>query len=766
MARRAGSGLAAAVALAGLLLPAALVATLGVAQAATVQPVSTPASIAITGMNPQWAAPGSAITVTGVLTNTSKQQLSGLSVQLLGSNTPIGTLSELEPGTTGLAGTDIPGGSWTAPSPLAPGASISWSVRVRASAIGMTTFGVYPVAAQAQLAAVGPLPAVSSTFLPYMPAGSGPYATSRPAPVKIAWVWPLIDTPLLGQPWQSICQGTGAAALAASLSPGGRLSGLVSAGATAAGQTPARTTKAVHGRAATSGAAHPSSAESLARYDGLTWAVDPAVLANVKALATCRASHPRWARAASAWLTQFAAASSGQPVFVTPYADPNVTALIGQGHAGDVSESYALGRSVASGVLNRNVSPSARTGSTALTAGIAWPTDGIAGYSTLENLAATDGIRALLLSSSALPFAPATVMRTLDGAGSYVDVMLSNAALTQLLGSATSAPGSAFATAQQFLAATALLAQQDPGQPIVVTPPRRWQPPGGLPAGLLAGTASAPWLVPSSLASLATAKHIPVVQLPSVGSYQPGFSRHELAQLRNLARQIAGLELLKKYPDPSLYLAVSVLESSAFQDRPRAVTRALLTTLTNRIAAQPKAIQIISESRVTLGGLKGSVPVSIKNGLGYAVQVKLQLQVSQASGIKITQSPPGLVTIGPRTDQTVRVHVQAAQTGSTTITMSLVNRAGQPLPSVTRMTVQATQVGVLGMIIFATALGVFLIASAARAVHRGRSTPPADQAAAQPASSDHGDERSQTPAGADTVVPERTELGTAGKPGP
>ena len=37
-----------------------------------------------------------------------------------------------------------------------------------------------------------------------------------------------------------------------------------------------------------------------------------------------------------------------------------------------------------------------------------------------------------------------------------------------------------------------------------------------------------------------------------------------------------------------------------------------------------------------------------------------------------------------------------------------------------RMTIQATQVGVLGMIIFACALGVFLIASAARAVRRGR----------------------------------------------
>ncbi len=142
-------------------------------------------------------------------------------------------------------------------------------------------------------------------------------------------------------------------------------------------------------------------------------------------------------------------------------------------------------------------------------------------------------------------------------------------------------------------------------------------------------------------------------------------------------------------------------------------------TLTTRIAVQQQAVRIIAEKRITLGGLKGTVPVSIDNRLGYAVRVQLQLQYSQANGMRITADPQGPVTVPPHQTKTIRLQVQATQDGSTTVTMFLAS-GGQPLGVPQRMTVQATQVGVLGLIIFAAALGIFLIASAARAVRRGR----------------------------------------------
>ncbi len=152
----------------------------------------------------------------------------------------------------------------------------------------------------------------------------------------------------------------------------------------------------------------------------------------------------------------------------------------------------------------------------------------------------------------------------------------------------------------------------------------------------------------------------------------------------------------------------------------------MLTKLASTVAKEQNRVQIVAGKagiRITLGGLKGSVPVSIDNRLGFAIKVRMRLSFSQATGVKIVEDP-AVVTIPAHSPRTIKLHIQAAEVGSTTITMRLETQHGQLLPSAAaRMTVQATQVGVLGMIIFACALGVFLIASAARAVHHGRPVP-------------------------------------------
>jgi hypothetical protein len=98
--------------------------------------------------------------------------------------------------------------------------------------------------------------------------------------------------------------------------------------------------------------------------------------------------------------------------------------------------------------------------------------------------------------------------------------------------------------------------------------------------------------------------------------------------------------------------------------------------------------------------------------------------------------------------------------------MLLANRGGDPLSVPLRMTMQATQVGILGMIIFAAALGVLLIASAARAIRRGRPGTGDDQPASDSPTNDHDAVGSADPTEADTVNAEHTELGAVGKPGP
>jgi hypothetical protein len=748
MARRATSALAVVLACAVLALPAALLASQEPAAAATGQQAAQPApAIVITSMNPQWATPGSTITVTGTLRNTSPQA-SQLTVQLLDSQTPVASVAQLRLDASQLYGpaTTLPStsASWQTKGQLPPGASADWSIKVRARALGMTTFGVYPLAAQA-LQFGSPLGTPATTYLPYEPDRKGAYAGSRPSPAKIAWLWPLIDDPLLNEPWQGDCSGPQASTLAQSVGLGGRLSDLVQAGGT---------------------------------DDDVNWLIDPAVLVNVRALTTCSSSQPQWAKAASSWLAELKGVTSGRPLTVTPYGDPNVAALIPPpvGRGADIAQSFVLGRTLAGDILNRNLSPAAADATNTSTASsltqataIAWSAAGVPGYSTVENLASLDGVSTLVLSTSAFRDGEDTVLKTLDGGFStYITALLASQSLTQLLGSASSAPGSAFATGQQFLAETALLAQVR-GEPIVVAPPPRWDPPASLASGLLADTASAPWLGQVSLTSLADAKHktsVPNQNWPS-GSVGPTrVTRSELHKLRMIDREIVQLQSIRARPDLDLFLAVSTLESSAWQGASSPPVAAMLATLTTRIAVQMQAIRIIAEKRITLGGLKGSVPVSIDNRLGYPVRVQLRLQYSQTSGIKITTDPQGLVTVAPHQTQTIRLRVQATQDGSTTVTMLLASHGGQSLGVPQRMTIQATQVGVLGMIIVAAALGIFLVASAARAVRRGRPRTRPDQPASDEAASDDDRAGSADRGEPDTVEAERTELGAVGKPGP
>ncbi len=321
----------------------------------------------------------------------------------------------------------------------------------------------------------------------------------------------------------------------------------------------------------------------------------------------------------------------------------------------------------------------------------------------------------------------------------------------------------------------------------MIAPPARWNPAARLATSVLADTASAPWLRPVSLTALASKPSIH--RIPPLPQRSPGghsYPRQELAELRQLGQRISQLVSIQAVPDPNLYLAISAIESSAWNGKAYKTARAMLKTLQTTLDQQQGRVQIVAGKagiRITLGGLKGSVPVSINNRLGFAIKVKMRLSYDAATGVKIAEDP-AVVTIPARSPRTIRLHVQAAQVGSTTITMRVENQRGQLLPSApARMTVQATQVGVLGMIIFACALGVFLIASAARAVRHGRPGPagPAapqdaplpdgmgsDQAGskvpggeAAPADVPEGGELAGEPA---TVVPEHSELGAAGPP--
>jgi hypothetical protein len=683
-------------------------------------------SVAITSVNPTFATPRAKVTVSGTVTNATAAPAAGLTVQLYSSSVSLGSREAMGSYLTAPPGTavDSPATSLLPLASVPAHTTRSWSLTLQVKQVGMTKFGVYPLAAQ--LYQFGTAVDAARTFLPFWP-GRSQSRTLKP--VTLAWIWPLIDVP-----HQAACPALLNDSLAASLAGGGRLNQLLAVGSSA-----------------------------LARSAGLTWAIDPALLNDAAVMtaryrvggtATCSNGSTRPASvAAQAWLAGVRSVAAQQDFFVTPYADVDVAALAHRGLNTELADAFADGRSVAQAVLRRPPQrpPAAldggRTGAGA-TGLIAWPAGGIADYGVLESLAAPPTrIGTVILDSTMMrptvSFTPTAVTTTPDGVYGQMHVLLADNGIEQVLaappgslpgtapgtGGARSSPAAAaFAREQWFLAETAMIAAQAPhtARAVVVAPPRRWNPGAGLAHALLKETVDTPWLHPASLSSLVGAKRPSPAQREDPPSHQ--VSRNELnasllRRVQRLDRQIGLLASILVQPGPRyLSKAVDTVESSAWSNGPggRRMARQLLRRLTAFVAGRQQQVSIVDPLRVTLGGKSGEVPVSISNHLGQAVNVRLQ--VGPSTGRVVIGNFTHLVTVaGGGTQRTIKIPVRAAAAGATTLTLWLTTPDGRPLPgSTAKLTVEATHFGTMAIVIIGIALGVFVLTAAGRAIWRGR----------------------------------------------
>ena len=726
-------------------------------------------SVAITGLSPQIARPGQRLTVQGTVSNGTSAPVTGLSVQLRSSASPFisrGSLAEYTAGTL-LADLPVPGTRVRLRGGLAPGATRPWTVTLPVASIGMTAFGVYPLAAEALS---GGLPLTTDrTFLPFWP---GPAAAGLAGRLQVAWIWPLT-----GPPEQSACSLVDNALvdnkLASSLTAHGRLGSLLAAGSASA-----------------------------AAADDLTWAIDPSLLSSAAAMtksyrtggtATCTGATPEKAStAARAWLALLQQVTAQQDFFVTPYADVDMAALAHSGMDTDIQRAYTEGRSTAQAILGaaqRPVPPvsSGTQGSASAPAasGIAWPADGIADYGLLGSLA-VNGVSTVVLSSTMMPpvttqdFTPSAITLTPDGVGAELHVALADDTLTQLLAAVPSAAaaraagpagaGQKFSAQQRFLAETAMIAAEAPAlrRSVVIAPPRTWDPAPGVASALLADTASAPWLQPTTLNSLVAAGspagQVARQQPPQQDASPLELSRSLLSALNSVKARI-GLQASITNAGPSyLSTAVAAVESSAWRGDQAQAAR-LLAQLSGYISAQEQKVSIVRGGLDTLTGNSGSVPVSINNKLDRPVTVRLRVQAPPGRIIVAAQNRP--ITIGRHQQRTIAVPVKALVSGSTVLRLSLLTPDGQALPGrPAEETVDATHVGTLALVIIAIASAVFIIGTASRAIRRRnqRKAAPPDEPRVPPDGGANSADGAAPPGEADTVVQEAVRHDTPQEP--
>jgi hypothetical protein len=730
-----------------------------------------PMSVAITSVNPAIATRNAKVTVSGTVTNATGTPAIGLMIQLWSSSVRLTSRDAMDSYLTAPAGgvVDSPTNSQlTLATALPAHTTRSWSLTLRAKQVGMTTFGVYPLAAQ--LWQFGAPVDAARTFLPYWPGKSG---SRNVKPLSLAWVWPLVDVP-----HQAACPPLLNDSLAASLASGGRLSELLSVGSSA-----------------------------LARSADLTWAIDPALLNDASVMTaryrvggtgTCSGGSPRPASAAArAWLTEVRSAAGRQDFFVTPYADVDVAGLAHSGLTTELADAFADGRSEATAILGKAQRPSAAADGNAgagATGRIAWPPGGIADYSVLESLAASPNrIGTVILDSTMMQptvsFTPTAVTTTPDGVYGQMHVLVADNGIGQILaappgslpgiapGTGRAGPSAAavFAREQWFLAETAMIAAEAPhaARAVVVAPPRRWNPGPGLARALLTATVRTPWLRPASLSSLVAAKppagHMPREDPPLKHISRSELTRSFLRQVQRVESQIGLLQSILVGRGPRyLNKAMAAVESSAWSTRPGGwrTARQLLRGVAAYVAAQQQQVSIVDPLRVTLGGKSGEVPVSISNRLGQAVRVRLRVTPS-GSGVVIGKfaSP---VTVAKGTQRTIKIPVRAAAAGSTTLALSLTAPDGQVLRgSTARLTVAATHFGTMAIVIIGIALGLYVIAAAARAIRRGGRRADVDgdeDGAAEPAEADlTGPDPAYTEPEADTVDQEPADEPDAAK---
>jgi hypothetical protein len=682
-------------------------------------------AVSITGVGPQqWAtSKTSIVTVSGTLTNHTGSTLSGVQVQLQWYPLTFLTRSGMDSFASG-GPVSLQYGQFTlqtvGDTTLAPalpnGATTHWTVSFNLSQAFLDdgqpqSIGDYPLQVVATSATNG-YQGTSRTFLPYW-TGSG-----SATPLKVAWIWPLIDTPQQGACPRTLATNS----LDGSLAAGGRLSTLLNVGL------------------------------QKASTDDLTWAIDPALLSDATVMtrgyytggnAECTDRNPMPASSpAKSWLTALAG-TAGQPAFLTPYANVDAAALSHAGLDADLTSAYRLGDAEASQILPGTFGSSADGTDAGTALPVAWPAGGTADAGVLTSLARAGGVSTVVLNSGELPTSTPpydnALARTKTSAGASMSVLLADSRITAILGSASAASsaGAQFAAAQDFLAQTAMIVAEGPNTPsrsLVVAPPSDWDPSPAEAAELLTLTKKAPWLRVADLGTLATAAaKAPVERLPDrrVSGDELSASDGYVDKLQSLDKDVTQFEAILSDP-PKSYLAtlaraVAVTQSSAWRGRGSPGGWLALTELTSYITDLQNTVALIPVRKILLAGTSGDTLVSVQNGLshqnlpylpspGLAIAVRVGASAELGSSLTVT-SPAAPLVVNPGMTGSVKLDLRSTTIGTTTLQLQLLTKDGSPLTwskASEPLSVEVTRLGRLILVIIFGALGVLVLATVLR----------------------------------------------------
>ncbi|HXT92105.1 MAG TPA: DUF6049 family protein [Trebonia sp.] len=685
---------------------ASLAAVVPAAQAASGKTQPPPLAISITGITPTpYATPDATVKVAGTLANHSGSALPGIEVLARTSFSSFQFPLQMTDFTNaaGTGASVLPllqaGEAYQVPDTVPNGATVRWSVSFQAGSF-YSQFGVFPIEVQA-MAGGTTYTAAARTLLTFWP---GSASANQPKGLQVAWVWPLVDTPQQGACPQTLATSE----LASSVASSGRLSTLLDAGA------------------------------SWSQTDALTWNIDPALLSDASVMtkpyfthggADCSGrSRVNPSTAASKWLSQLKTSTAGASAFLTPYANVDAASLSHSGAEDILKAAYRLGDSVASQILPQTFGKTGTGTGDGQVLRAAWPADGQADAEVLTSLANDGGIDTVVLSSDKLPSsAPGedALARTVSGVGTNMSVLLANSRITSLLGTASTAksPSGQFTVTQDFIAQTAMIAAETGTErSLVVAPPQNWDPSPATANALLKITSQAPWLHSTGLSTLAAAAaklpattHIPAQKVSSAE-----FNDAYMDNLASVATSVDRFKSILFKPSAgrlnSLDAALAATASSAWRGAGSPSGKWAISQLHLYLQDAENKVRLVASKKILLAGQSGETAVSVQNGLGEAVLVRVTASTPLDSDVRVGPFN-SLLKVQADGSNTVRMPVHSSTLGTTTIQLQLATPTGAPLSgnhATQSLSVEVTRFGRFLLIIIGGALGILVLTSAYR----------------------------------------------------
>lgn len=646
---------------------------------------NTGLSLAIDGLAPAAPKPTETLTLSGTVTNTSEDDIEGISIELRISQGVVSDRlqvakianGEETPNTRGVSD-----GTVEVKTKLSPGANAPWTLKVPVTNLALGNTGVYGLRVDARSQQDSEQTDSSQTFLPWFP---NPKAVK---PTKVVWLWPLTNVPNQNANLVFLNERT-----PQELVPDGRLSRVLDLGLSGAAQ--------------------------------VEWVVDPQLLSAVSGMTdgyqiagpggtVIAGGSPQ---AAVDWLTKARAGLKGASVAASEYAFPDVTALTRAKMTQEIVQSTTSSPEAVSAYLERPV-----------TSSLGWPAGTRTDAKTLTVLQKS-GVRTVVLDRAALQpnegdngDISAAVIRTESGP---LAAVLTDRALSASLGTPASSAEDALFARQRFMAETGVMTASSPTSERIVTvgPDPRWDPNSGVVADLLAALRTSPFMRSTTLAQLLaeTPKDVPRALAPmTAAGRRTALSPGYLDRIKATQDELSIFASILNDPGPitEKYSTALLRATSGAWRANRAGGTELIASIDNELDAEMGRVRVLSGGVKNFSSETGEIPITISNDLPVPVTVGMTLTGDPP--IRLTAQKFAPIVVPANRKVSTQISAQVRGNGELPVKVQLTNQAGTPYGEPAEVTLRSSAYANAATWVVVVAFGLLALLLLANSIRRRR----------------------------------------------